>query len=191
MEFADWGFFLLNFSIPPPPFPLPLSRSSPALALAVQLPPELVSGAMMSRSRTPPRRDCYARMLMRARTASDLARIAAHSLFRHELKKRDCEAAALWLSSRGVRAWSQLWQLTPSSVSSLGVSRDAQATVLRAIQLAIECRLDETLGTSSRTEEHVPSSPSCESDTIDYRETTVRTPPGAHGDNDPIVTTSP
>ena len=131
----------------PPPFPLPLSRSSPALALAVQLPPELVSGAMMSRSRTPPRRDCYARMLMRARTASDLARIAAHSLFRHELKKRDCEAAALWLSSRGVRAWSQLWQLTPSSVSSLGVSRDAQATVLRAIQLAIECRLDETLGT--------------------------------------------
>ena len=130
-------------------------------------------------------------MLMRARTASDLAKVAAHSLFRHELEKRDCEAAALWLSGRGVRTWSQLWQLTPSSVSSLGVSRDAQATVLRAIQLAIECRLDATLGTPSRTDEHVPSSPGCESDTIDYEVATVRTPPGAPSDNDPIETTSP
>ena len=130
-------------------------------------------------------------MLLRARTASDLAKVAAHSLFRRELRQRDTDAAALWLRGRGIRSWSQLWRLPADSVSSLGISRDARATILRAIQLAIECRLDEALCIFCPTHEPEPSSPSCDSDTIDYHVTTVRAPPGAHIDNDPIVTTTP
>ena len=106
------------------------------------------------------------------------------------MRQRDTDAAASWLRGRGIRSWFQLGQLPADSVPSLGMSRDARATILRAIQLAIECRLDETLCAFGTALEPESSSSSSESETVDYRTTTVGAP-GAYVDDDPIETTSP
>ena len=106
------------------------------------------------------------------------------------MRQRDTDAAASWLRGRGIRSWFQLGQLPADSVPSLGMTRDARATILRAIQLAIECRLDEALCTFGTELEPESSSSSSDSDTVDYRTTTAGAPPGAGVDDDPIETTS-
>jgi hypothetical protein len=107
------------------------------------------------------------------------------------MRQRDTDAAASWLRGRGIRSWFQLGRRPADSVPSLGLARDARATILRAIQLAIECRLDEALCTFGTELEPESSCSSSESDTIDYRTTMVGAPQGADVDDDPIETTSP
>eukprot|EP00959_Pyramimonas_sp_CCMP1952_P435654 9122716-Pyramimonas_sp.AAC.1 len=70
------------------------------------------------------------------------------------------------------------------------MSTNARATILQAIQLAIECRLDEALRTFGAAPVPGPSSPTSDSDIVDYRPTTMGAP-GAYVDDNPIETTSP
>ena len=107
------------------------------------------------------------------------------------MRQRDTDAAASWLRGRGIRSWFQLGQLPADSVPSLGMTGDARATILRAIQLAIECRLDEAFCTLARRPNRSPVYSSSDSDTVEYRATTVSAPAGAYVDDDPIETTTP
>ena len=100
----------------------------------------------MARERTPKRGHCHLLLLQQAITSAQLAHVAAHSTFQRRARQVDTDEAAAWLRDHEIHSWTQLGRLSPDTVGCQPeLSKNARATILRAVQLCIQCRLDEAL----------------------------------------------